>query len=38
MGEVRNSYNILIGKSEGTTPLGRSRHTWKDNIRMDPGK
>jgi hypothetical protein len=26
---------ILVGKPEGKRPLGRPRHRWKDNIRMD---
>jgi hypothetical protein len=26
---------FLVGKPEGKTPLGRPRHSWKDNIRMD---
>jgi hypothetical protein len=34
-GEMRNAYNILVGKSEGKTPLGRARHRCDDNIRMD---
>jgi hypothetical protein len=34
-GEMRNVYNILIGKPEEKRPLGRSRHRWEDNIRMD---
>jgi hypothetical protein len=38
MGEMRNAYNIWIGKPEGKTPLGRPRHRWKDNIRMDLGE
>jgi hypothetical protein len=25
----------LVGKSEGKRPLGRSRHRWEDNIKMD---
>ena len=25
----------LVGKSEGKTPLGRPRHRWEDNIKMD---
>jgi hypothetical protein len=25
MGEMRNSYTILVGKSEGKDPLGRPR-------------
>jgi hypothetical protein len=35
MGEMRNSYNILVGISEGRRPLGRLRCRWKDNIKMD---
>jgi hypothetical protein len=35
MGMIRNAYNILDGKPEGKRPLGRLRHRWKDNIRMD---
>jgi hypothetical protein len=35
MGEVRNTYSILVGKPEGRRPLGRSRHRWEDNIKMD---
>jgi hypothetical protein len=31
MKEIRNAYNILVGKPEGKRPLGRS----KDDIRMD---
>ena len=25
----------LVGKPEGKRPLGRSRHGWEDNIKMD---
>jgi hypothetical protein len=32
---MRNVYNILIGNPEGRRPLGRCRHRWEDNIRMD---
>jgi hypothetical protein len=35
MGEVRGAYNILVGKPEGRRPLGRPRHIWEDNIKMD---
>ena len=35
MGEERVVYRILLGKPEGRRPLGRSRHRWVDNIRMD---
>jgi hypothetical protein len=34
MGEMRNAYNILVGKSEGKRPLTRPRCRWEDNIRM----
>jgi hypothetical protein len=33
--EKRNAYRILVGKPEGKRPLGRPRHRWLDNIRMD---
>jgi hypothetical protein len=35
MGKKRNACRILVGKSEGKRPLGRSRHRWVDNIKMD---
>ena len=35
MGEERGEYRVLVGKSEGKRPLGRPRHRWVDNIRMD---
>jgi hypothetical protein len=35
MGEKRNAYRILVGKPEGRRPLGRPRHRWVDNIKMD---
>jgi len=25
----------LVGKPEGKKPLGRHRHRWEDNIKMD---
>jgi hypothetical protein len=31
----RNAYRILLGKPEGKRPLGRPRHKWVDNIKMD---
>jgi hypothetical protein len=36
MGEKRNVYRLLIGNPEGRRPLGRPRHRWMDNIKMDP--
>jgi hypothetical protein len=35
MGEIRDGYKILVRKPEGKRPLGRPRHKWEDNIRMD---
>ena len=35
MGEERGVYRVLLGKPEGRRPLGRHRHRWVDNIRMD---
>ena len=35
MGEERGVYRVLVGKPEGTRPMGRPRCRWVDNIRMD---
>jgi hypothetical protein len=35
MGEKRNACRILVGKPEGKRPLGRPRHRWEDNIKME---
>jgi hypothetical protein len=35
MGEKRNAYRILVGNSEGKSPLGRPRRRWMDNIKLD---
>ena len=35
MGEGRDVYRVLVGKSEGKRPLGRPRRRWEDNIKMD---
>jgi hypothetical protein len=34
IGEKRNAYRLLVGKR----PLGRPRHRWLHNIRMDLGE
>jgi len=33
--EMRNAYDILVGKSAEKRPLGRPSSRWKDNIRID---
>jgi hypothetical protein len=35
MEEKRNAYRISLGNLEGKRPLGRPRHRWVDNIKMD---
>jgi hypothetical protein len=35
MGKQRNAYRVLMEKPEGRRPLGRPRHRWEDNIKMD---
>jgi hypothetical protein len=32
---VLGVYGVLLGKPEGKTPLGKPRHRWVDNIKMD---
>jgi hypothetical protein len=34
-GEKRNAYRLLVGKLEGTRPLGGPRRRWVDNIKID---
>jgi hypothetical protein len=34
-GEGRGVYRVLVGRPEGKRPLGRSRHRWEDNIKID---
>jgi hypothetical protein len=35
VGERRGIYRVLVGKPEGKRPLGKPRHRWEDNIKMD---
>jgi hypothetical protein len=34
-GEMRNAYNILVGKPEGKRQLERRRRGWNYNILID---
>ena len=35
MGESRDMYRVLVGKSEGKIPFGKPRCRREDNIKMD---
>ena len=35
MGEGRGVHRVLVGTPEGKRSLGRPRHRWEDNIKMD---
>jgi hypothetical protein len=35
MGKKRVICRVLVVKPEAKTPLGRPRHRWEDNIKMD---
>jgi len=35
MGEGRGVHRVLVVKPEGKRSLGRPRHRWEDNIKMD---
>jgi hypothetical protein len=35
IGEGRGAYRVLVGRPKGKRPLGRPRHRWEDNIKMD---
>ena len=35
MGERTVAYRVLVGRLEGKSPLGRLRHRWENNIKMD---
>jgi hypothetical protein len=35
MREDRGVHRVLMGKPEGKRPLGRPRHRWEDNIKMN---
>jgi hypothetical protein len=35
VGEGRGVYRVLVGRPKGKRPLGRPRHMWVDNIKLD---
>jgi hypothetical protein len=35
LGEERGVHRVLVGKPEGKSPLGRPRHRWEGNFKMD---
>ena len=35
MEDSRNAYRVLVRKPEGKRSLGRLRHRWEENIKMD---
>ena len=35
MEKGRGVHKVLVGKTEGKRPLGRPRHRWEGNIKMD---
>jgi hypothetical protein len=35
IGEGRGVYSVLVGKPAGNIRLGRPRHRWEDNIKME---
>jgi hypothetical protein len=35
MGERRGAWRGLVGQLEGNKPLGRPRHRWYNNIKID---
>jgi hypothetical protein len=35
MGKGRDVYRVLVRRPKGKRSLGRPRHSWEDNIKMD---
>jgi len=38
IGDSRGDYMVLVGRPDGKRLLGRSRHRWEDNIRINRQK
>jgi hypothetical protein len=38
MEETKNACRLLVRKTDGRRPLGRSRRRWVDKIKMDLGE
>jgi hypothetical protein len=34
-GEKTNAYMLFLGKPEGKRPIGRPRHRWLDNVKIN---
>jgi hypothetical protein len=34
-GERKGVYRVLVRKPEGKRPVGRHKHRWENNIKMD---
>ena len=34
MEEMKHACGVLVGKTQGKRPVGRSRHRWDGNIKM----
>jgi hypothetical protein len=35
MADGRGEYRVLVGRPQGTRPLGRPRQRWEDNAKVD---
>jgi hypothetical protein len=38
VGDRKVAYRVLVGRTDGKRPLGRSRRHWEDNIKIDYGE
>jgi hypothetical protein len=34
-GDIRGAYRVMVRRSEGKSQLGKPRHRWADNIKID---